>query len=384
MPVINRIAGFADDMTAWRRHLHAHPELALDCHDTAAFVAERLRAFGVDEIHTGIARTGVVAVIEGRGPGPVTGLRADMDALPMPDESGAPHASKVPGRAHACGHDGHTAMLLGAARYLAETRNFAGRAVLLFQPAEEDIGGGRIMVEEGVMDRFDIEEVYAIHTNPQAEAGVFSTSPGPMLASFDEFCITVTGQGGHAAYPHLNRDPIPCVLALGQALQTIVARNAAPLEALVVSITQIHAGTAMNVIPEVAQIMGTVRSLTPEMRAMAEDRIRVIVAAHGPAFAVETRLDYDRGYPPTVNHAEQAAFAGRVAETVGAGLVPDARPKMGAEDFSYMLEARPGAYLNLGQGIGPSCHNPRFDFNDAVAPIGASFFAKLIETRHAL
>jgi hippurate hydrolase len=384
MVVINRIAGFADEMTGWRQHLHAHPELALDCHDTAAFVVARLRDFGVDAVHEGLARTGVVAVIEGQGDGPVTGLRADMDALPMTEATGLSYASTVPGRMHACGHDGHTAMLLGAAKYLAETRNFKGRAVLIFQPAEEAIGGGRIMVEEGLMERFGIEEVYALHTDPGQPEGHFRTNPGPIMASVDEFTISVEGQGGHAAYPHLNRDPIPCALAIGQALQTIVSRNTDPLDALVVSITRIHAGSAMNVIPDTATLAGTVRSLTPETRALAERRITEIARAQAQVFGLTAALDYDRSYPPTTNHAAQADFAARVAAEVGSSVDAAMPPEMGAEDFSYMLERRPGAFLFIGQGDGPSVHNTAFDFNDAIAPIGASFFARLIETRHAV
>jgi hippurate hydrolase len=384
MAVVNRIAGFAEEMAGWRRHLHAHPELSLDCHDTARFVVAQLRGFGVDEIHERIATSGLVAVIEGQGPGPVTGLRADMDALPMTEETGAPWASTVPGRMHACGHDGHTSMLLGAAKYLAETRRFCGRVVLIFQPAEETIGGARIMVEEGLLDRFGIEEVYALHTDPFADLGEFRTCPGPIMAATDDFHITVRGTGGHAAYPHTCRDPIPCALAIGQALQTVVSRNTDPLAALVVSLTQITGGTATNIIPEVVTLGGTVRSLTPGVRDMAERRIRDIVSALPVGYEVETVLDYVRNYPPTINHPDQTRFAAEVARGVSARVIDDLPPEMGAEDFSYMLEQRPGAFLFLGQGKGASVHHPAFDFNDAAAPIGASFFARLIETRHAL
>ncbi len=382
MAVINRIAGFAEEMAGWRRHLHMHPELCLECHETAVFVVDRLREFGVDRIETGIATSGVVAVIEGRGPGPVTGLRADMDALPMEEASGAIWASKVPGRMHACGHDGHTAMLLGAAKYLCETRNFSGRVVLIFQPAEETIGGGRIMVEEGIMDRFGIEEVYALHTDPFGDAGEFRTCAGPIMAAADEFTITVRGKGGHAAYPHECADPIPCALAIGQALQTIVARNVDPLGALVVSLTMVQGGSAYNVIPGEVSLGGTVRSFTPEVRDMAERRITEIVAGQAAAYGVAADLDYRRNYPATVNHDVPTAFAVDVARAVSGQVVDDLPPEMGAEDFSYMLEARPGAFLFLGQGKGPSVHHPAFDFNDAVAPVGASFFARVIETRH--
>ncbi len=381
MPVVNRIAEFAEDMTAWRRHLHAHPELALDCYETAAFVVERLREMGVNEIHEGIARTGVVALIRGQGDGPTTGLRADMDALPMQEATGLDHASTVPGRMHACGHDGHTTMLLGAARYLAETRNFAGTVALIFQPAEEAIGGGRIMVEEGMMERFGIDEVYALHTDPFATLGEFRTRPGPLMAAVDEWRITITGVGGHAAYPSTCRDPMMAALGIGQALQTIVARSSDPLDPLVVSITQIHGGSAMNVIPETVTLAGTVRSFSPTNRDLAEARITEIVAGQAASYGVTAKVDYQRNYPPTVNHADQTTKAADIAaEIVGADRVDrDYPPEMGAEDFSYMLEERPGAFLFLGQGIGPSVHHPEFDFNDEAAPIGASFFARLIE-----
>ncbi|UMA66301.1 M20 family metallopeptidase [Roseivivax marinus] len=384
MPALNRIAAFAPDMTAWRRHLHAHPELGLACHDTAAFVAARLREIGVDEIHEGLAETGVVAVIHGSGPGPVTGLRADMDALPILEETGADWASTVPGRMHACGHDGHTAMLLGAARYLAETRAFRGTAVLLFQPAEETIGGGRLMVEGGVMERFGIEEVYAIHTDPVTPLGRFSTRAGPIMAAVDDFEIVLTGQGGHAARPDACIDPIPAALALGQALQTIVSRNADPLAGIVLSLTVVEAGSATNVIPERARLAGTVRTFDARLRDTAERRLREIVAGQAASYGVTAHIDYDRSYPPTVNHAEQAGFAADVAREVAgaAGVDDDVAPVMGAEDFSYMLEARPGAYVKLGQGPGASVHHPKFDFNDEAAPLGATFLARLIERRH--
>lgn len=384
MAVINRIAGFAEEMTGWRRHLHRHPELCLECHETAAFVVDRLRSFGITDIHEGIATSGVVAVIEGQGDGPVTGLRADMDALPMHEETGAEWASTVPGRMHACGHDGHTSMLLGAAKYLAETRRFTGRVVLIFQPAEETIGGGRIMVEEGIMDRFGIQEAYALHTDPFSPLGEFRTTPGPIMAAADEFRVTVKGHGGHAAYPQICRDPMPAALAIGQALQTVVSRNTDPLAALVVSLTLFQGGSASNIIPDSVTLGGTVRSLTPEVRDMAQTRITQIVSSIAEGYGVEGILDYERNYPPTINHAEQTRFAAQVAREVSPLVTDDMIPEMGAEDFAYMLETRPGAFLFLGQGHGPSVHHAGFDFNDAAAPIGASFFARLIEQRHAL
>ncbi|SLN29936.1 putative hydrolase YxeP [Roseivivax jejudonensis] len=384
MPVLNRIAAFAPDMSAWRRHLHANPELGLECHETAAFVAARLRDFGVDEVHEGLAQTGVVGVIHGRGPGPVTGLRADMDALPIHEETGADHSSTIPGRMHACGHDGHTAMLLGAARYLAETRAFPGRVVLIFQPAEEMIGGARLMVQDGIMDRFGIEEVYAIHTDPGAGAGVLSTRPGPIMAAVDDFEIVLTGRGGHAARPHGTIDPIPAALGIGQALQTIVSRNADPLARIVVSLTVVEAGSATNVIPERARLAGTVRTFDAALRDLAERRLREIVAGQAASYGVTADIDYDRSYPATVNHVDQTAFAVEVARDVAgdSAVRPEVAPVMGSEDFSYMLEARPGAYVKLGQGGGPSVHHPKFDFNDEVAPIGATFLARLVERRH--
>lgn len=386
MAIINRIGEFAHDMTAWRRHLHKHPELSLDCHETAAFVVERLKEFGVDEIHEGIAQSGVVALLHGQGDGPVTGLRADMDALPIEETTGVDYASTIPGKMHACGHDGHTTMLLGAARYLAETRKFKGTAALIFQPAEETVGGARIMVEEGIMDRFGIEEVYALHTDPFTDAGVFNTCPGPIMAAVDDFEITITGKGGHGAFPHTTLDPVPCGLAIGQALQTIPSRNADPRLPLVVSLTIVQTGSATNVIPETMRLAGTVRSFDADLRDMVERRFAEIVAGQVASYGVTAKLDYIRNYPATINHADQTAFAVKVAQEVAGetNVISDRQPEMGAEDFSYMLEARPGSYLMLGQGIGPSCHHPAFNFNDDVAPIGASFFARLIETRHGV
>ncbi|SNR42161.1 M20 aminoacylase family protein [Puniceibacterium sediminis] len=384
MPVVNRIAEFAEDMKTWRHHLHRNPELGLECHATAAFVAARLREFGVDEVHEGLAVTGLVGIIHGQGAGPVTGLRADMDALPMDEETGADWASEMGGKMHACGHDGHTTMLLGAARYLAETRNFSGSVALIFQPAEETIGGGRIMVEEGMMDRFGITEVYALHTDPFGALGQFRTRPGPIMAAVDDFEITVTGKGGHAAYPHECVDPMPCTLAIGQALQTIVSRNADPLASLVVSLTQVHGGSAFNIIPEEVSMGGTVRSFDPALRDLAEKRLRTIVQGLALSYGVSAHVDYHRNYPPTVNHADQTGYAVQVAREVGASVMDDLAPEMGAEDFSYMLNARPGAFLFLGQGIGPSVHHPKFDFNDEAAPYGASFFVRLIEARQPL
>jgi hippurate hydrolase len=381
MPALNRIADYAPEMTAWRRHLHANPELGFDCHQTAAFVVDRLREMGITEIETGIAESGIVALIEGSAPGPTIGLRADMDALPIVEETGADHASTVPGKMHACGHDGHTTMLLGAARYLSETRNFAGRVALIFQPAEEFGGGGRVMREAGILDRYDVSEVYAIHCAPDFEAGTFHTRPGPIMAAVDEFEITVTGKGGHAAYPHTTADPVACALQIGQALNSIVSRNTDPIDNLVVSLTQIHGGSANNVIPQSVRLSGTVRSFRPAVQAMVQERIAAICTGSGLAMGCEVALDYQTDYPATVNDPERTAFAAEVARDLAgdASVDADTAPMMGAEDFSYLLEARPGAYVFLGQGIGPFCHHPAFDFNDEVAPLGASFLARLVE-----
>lgn len=381
MPVLNRIADRADEMTAWRRHLHQHPEIGFECHETAAFVVARLREFGVDEVHEGIGQTGVVAIINGQGAGPVIGLRADMDALPMSEETGLDWASKVPGRMHACGHDGHTTMLLGAARYLAETRNFAGRVALIFQPAEEGGGGGDAMVRDGMMERFGIGRVFALHNDPGSATGSIMTTPGPIMASVDTFEVHVRGRGGHGARPHLTDDPIVAAVAIATAIQTISSRNHNALEDLAMSITQIHAGSADNIVPETAWLGGTIRTFDPEVRAMVRRRLSEICAGQGAAYGVSAELTYHEGYPATVNDPDATDFAVLVArEVVGDARVDENVVRnMAAEDFSYMLQARPGCYLFLGQGDGPGVHNSSYDFNDEIAPIGASFFARLVE-----
>ncbi|MEP3346042.1 MAG: M20 aminoacylase family protein [Litoreibacter sp.] len=386
MPPVNRIADYAEDMTAWRRWMHQHPELEFDCHETAAFVVERLKEFGIAEIHEGIATSGVVAIIEGQGDGPTIGLRADMDALPMQETTGLDYASKVAGKMHACGHDGHTTMLLGAAKYLAETRNFKGRVALIFQPAEEGGGGAGVMVEEGIMERFDIGEVYALHNNPGVAFGQFETTPGPIMAAVDTFTIHIDGVGGHGAYPHDTCDPVVATLGICNAIQTIVSRNHKSLDDLVVSVTQIHTGSADNIIPDTSYINGTVRTFDPVVQDMVERRLNEIVEGQAASYGVTARLDYDRNYPATINDAQKAAFAADVARDIaGNEAVNDkAGREMGAEDFSYMLQSRPGAYLFLGQGEGAGLHNPNYNFNDDVAPIGASFFAKLVETAQPL
>ncbi|MGB5864459.1 MAG: M20 aminoacylase family protein [Sulfitobacter sp.] len=386
MPIINRIADYATDMTTWRRHLHTIPELQFECHQTAAFVAERLREFGVDEIHEGIATTGIVAIINGQGDGPTTGLRADMDALPMTEETGLDYASKTEGAMHACGHDGHTTMLLGAAKYLAETRNFAGKVVLIFQPAEEGGGGAEVMCQEGIMERFGIREVFAMHNAPGLPEGMFATTTGPIMAAADTFHIHIKGRGGHGARPHETADPVVTACGIVQALQTISSRNLNPEKQLVISTTQIHTGTIDNVIPDTAYINGTVRTFDKDVQAMVVERMEQIVSNVAAGYGLSAELVYDYGYPPTVNHAAQTDFAVDVArEVVGeAQVVSDMPPVMGAEDFAYMLEARPGAYLMLGQGEGPSVHNTKYVYNDEISPIGASFLARVVERAQPL
>ena len=384
MPIVNRFADFHQDITAWRRDIHQHPELMYEVHRTAAVVADKLRAFGLDEVVTGVGRTGVVGVIRGRGAtnSRVVGLRADMDALPIHEATGKPYASTTVGTMHACGHDGHTAMLLGAARYLAETRNFAGTAVVIFQPAEEGGAGGKAMIDDGLMERWDIQEVYAMHNLPGLAVGKMATRTGPVLAATDEIVIDITGRGGHAARPHESLDPIIVGTLLVQALQTIVSRTLDPIESAVVSMTKFHAGEVSNVIAETAQIAGTVRTLMPSVRDQIEERVRAIANGIAAAHGVKIAIDYRRNYPVTRNHPDETAFAGKIAgEVVGAANFDgDAPPIMGGEDFSYMLEERPGAFVFVGNGDTAAVHNPSYDFNDDAIPIGCSYWARLVET----
>lgn len=386
MPIINRIAEFHDDMKTWRQHIHANPELRFDCHETAAFVVARLKEFGVDQIHDGIAESGVVAIINGRGAGPTIGLRTDMDALPMQEVMDHPYKSRHDGKMHACGHDGHTTMLLGAARYLAETRNYSGRVALIFQPAEEGGGGGQVMCQAGIMDDFDISQVYGIHNVPGHPLGQFLANSGPVLAAADTFEIHIKGQGGHGAMPEAANDPVVVAVQIAAAIQTISSRNTSALDNLVISITQIHSGTTDNIIPAEAFVGGTVRTLTKEVQAMVVRRMEEICAGIGTAFGVEVVFDFEYGYPPTVNHPKQTDFAVKVARGISGdeNVIDDCPPVMGAEDFAYMLEERPGAYLSIGQGEGASLHHPAYDFNDELSPIGASYFVKLVETAQPL
>lgn len=381
MPIINRIADFAGDMTEWRRHLHTIPELGFDCPKTAAFIKERLEEFGVDEIHTGIAKTGIVAIINGKGDGPTVGLRADFDALPIEEETGVEYTSTHAGKMHACGHDGHTTMLLGAAKYLVETRNFSGRVALIFQPAEEDGGGAQVMCAEGMMDRFSIAEVYGIHNFPGVEEGKFFTGPGPIMAAVDSFTIHVKGRGGHGAMPHETADPVVAACGIVQAIQTIVSRNTKSAAEKVISVTQIHTGSASNIVPDAAMINGTIRTFDKETQDLIHRRMAEIAQGQAASYGVEAELVIESGYPATVNTPAQTEYAATVARGVVGDAKVDAQfPKVaGSEDFSYMLEERPGAYLFLGAGPGAGLHHPKFNFNDDIAPIGASFFVQLVE-----
>ena len=385
MPIINRVADLQPEIQAWRRDIHQHPELLYDVHRTAAFVADRLREFGCDEIVTGLGRTGVVGVIKGRKPAgngdvKVIGLRADMDALPIEEATDLPYASKTPGKMHACGHDGHTAMLLGAARYLAETRNFAGDAVVIFQPAEEGGAGAAAMIKDGLMERFGIEQVYGMHNGPGVPVGSFAIRTGPIMAATDAIDIRIEGLGGHAARPHKCIDTVLAGAQLITSLQSIVSRTVDPLESAVISICEFHAGNARNVIPQVAELKGTVRTLTPETRELVEKRVREVVAGVAQTTGTKIDLTYERGYPVTVNHASQTAFAKQVAkEIAGDANVHDVPPMMGAEDFAYMLEARPGAFIFCGNGNTAGLHHPAYNFNDEAIVYGTSYWIKLVE-----
>ncbi|HMN81362.1 MAG TPA: M20 aminoacylase family protein [Burkholderiaceae bacterium] len=386
MGAIEELGRSLPQMTEWRRHIHANPETAFEEVGTARFVAERLRAFGVDEVHEGIAKTGVVGVIRAGSGTRAIGLRADLDALDMQEGTGLAWASRNPGKHHACGHDGHTTMLLGAARHLAATRAFDGTVYLIFQPAEENEGGGRVMVEEGLFDRFPMEAVFGMHNIPGMKAGTFAIRPGPMMASYDIFEITITGRGSHGAMPHHGIDPITTGAELVQKLQTIVSRNVDPLEPAVVSVTKFHSGTAWNIIPNDAVIGGTVRAFSEAVQEQVEKRIRVLCEGTAASHGATISIRYERRYPPTVNSAAEAELCAKVAEAlVGPAQVNrNNKPAMGSEDFAWMLRARPGAYMWIGNGTGEQggcmVHNPGYDFNDAVLPVGAAYWVRLVET----
>lgn len=384
MPVKNRLAETHDEITAWRRHLHENPELMYDVHETAAFVVNRLKEFGIDDITTGIGRTGVVATIKGKSDtsGRVVGLRADMDALPITEATGLDFASKVPGKMHACGHDGHTSILLGAAQYLAETRNFDGTVVLIFQPAEEGGAGGREMCRDGLMERWGIQEVYGLHNMPSLPVGAFAIRPGPLLASSDDFEIVVTGKGGHAAAPH---DAVDTTLVASQivvSLQSIVARNVNPVKRVVLTVGTFHTDSnASNIIAHTVRMTGTVRTLDPEERAQAQDRIRRVVENTARAFDAKAELIWDEGYPVTVNSEQETQYAIEAALRVTDHVETETDPIMPAEDFSFMLEERPGAYIFLGNGDTAMCHHPAYQFDDDAIPVGCSWFVELVEAR---
>ena len=383
MPIKNRFAELLPDITAWRRDLHENPEILFETHRTSGIVAEKLAAFGCEEVVTGIGRTGVVGVIKGKTDtaGKVIGLRADMDALPIHEETGLPYASKTDGAMHACGHDGHTAMLLGAAQYLAETRNFDGTVVVIFQPAEEGGGGGREMCEDGMMDRFGIQEVYGMHNWPGQPLGKFAIRSGPFFAATDQFDITIEGRGGHAAKPHETVDSVVIASHVIMALQTIVSRNADPVDQAVVSVTSIESNSkAFNVIAQSVQLKGTIRTLKPEMRSLCEERLHKLVTATCEAYGAEAKITYYKGYPPMVNHVDQTEFAAKVASDVS-GSCEEAPLVMGGEDFAYMLEERPGAYILVGNGDTAAVHNAAYNFSDEAIPAGCSWWAEIVEQR---
>jgi amidohydrolase len=383
MPIVNRVADLHNEIKEWRRDFHAHPELRYDVHRTAGSVAEKLKSFGCDEVVPGIGRTGVVGVIRGRKAGSkVVGLRADMDALPLEEETGLPYKSTVPGKMHACGHDGHTAMLLGAAKYLAETRNFAGTAVVIFQPAEEGGAGALAMVKDGLISRFGIQEVYGMHNYPGLPVGQFAIRPGAIMAAADHLAIEIEGKGGHAARPHLCIDTILVGAQMINQLQSIVARNVDPLESAVISICMFQSGHTDNVIPQHAVLRGTARSVTPDVRELLHKRIGEVVEGTARIYGASAKVTYTNGYPVVVNHERQTAFAADVArEIAGQDKVDiDVPPVMGAEDFAFMLAERPGAFIFVGNGDSAGLHHPAYDFNDETIPVGTSYWVRLAET----
>ena len=384
---VEHIRAFHAELTEVRRDIHAHPELGFNEQRTSDLVASKLQGWGI-EVHRGIAKTGIVGVVKGRksASGRAIGLRADMDCLPMHETGKVPYKSVHAGCMHACGHDGHTTMLLGAARYLAETRNFDGTAYLIFQPAEEGGGGGRVMIEEGLFERFPADEIYALHNWPLLAPGKIAVRAGPILAATDQIQITIRGKGGHGAMPHLAVDPVVISAHIITALQTIASRNVSPVDSVVVSVCSMQTSQigASNVIPDTVELVGTVRSFRPETRALAEQRVREIATTVAAALGGMAEVVYRRGYPATVNTEREAAFAAKVGERIFGkdNVVTDGEASMGAEDFAYMLQVRPGAYVLLGQGgseLGCFLHNPVYDFNDQVIPLGAGYLATLVE-----
>ncbi|GHG16144.1 M20 aminoacylase family protein [Paracoccus aerius] len=384
MPVKNRFAELLPEITAWRRDFHEHPELLYDVHRTAGRVAQLLRDFGCDEVVEGIGKTGVVGVIKGRtdSQGRVIGLRADMDALPIIEQTGLDYASRTPGKMHACGHDGHTAMLLGAAKYLAETRNFDGTAVVIFQPAEEGGAGGEAMVLDGLVSRWNIQEFYGMHNMPGMPVGTFAIKPGAMMAAADQFDITVTGKGGHAAKPHECIDTTLTAAQIIVAMQSVVARNIDPLKNAVISVCVVSTdSTAHNVIPQVVKLKGTARSLDAGVRDQLEEGIRRVATNIAAAMGAVADVDYHRGYPVTVNDDQATVWAADVAREISGGVNMDMQPMMGGEDFSYMLNERPGAYIWVGNGGTAMVHHPAYNFNDDAIPAGSSWYAGMVEAR---
>ena len=383
MPVIDHIAAFHHEMTSWRRHLHAHPETAYEEHQTSDFVAGKLVEFGI-EVHRGLADTGVVGSLS-TGDGPTIGLRADMDALDVEEQNDVPYRSTFPGKMHACGHDGHVSMLLGAAKYLAETRDFKGTVCFVFQPAEEGGGGARVMMEEGLFVQFPMESVYAMHNWPGLPLGTFAVKAGAIKGAFDVFEITVNGRSCHAAMPDQGADAVVAAAQMVTALQTVVSRNTHPLEAAVVSITQIHAGDTWNVIPDKVVLRGTTRAMKPAVQDTIEPAMRRIVDGVAATHGVAAELRYERRYPPTVNHPNETEIAAGVAARVAgaANVERNPIPALGGEDFAFMLQEKPGCYVWIGSGeltTNRGLHMPQYDFNDDILPIGASFFARLVET----
>lgn len=384
MPVKNRFAELLPEITAWRRDFHEHPELLYDVHRTAGRVADLLRGFGCDEVVEGVGRTGVVGVIKGRtdSKGRVIGLRADMDALPIIEQTGLDYASKTPGKMHACGHDGHTAMLLGAAKYLAETRNFDGTAIVIFQPAEEGGGGGDAMVRDGLVSRWNIQEFYGMHNMPGMPVGSFSIKPGAMMAAADQFDITVTGKGGHAAKPHECIDTTLTAAQIIVALQSVVSRNIDPLKNAVISVCVVSTdSTAHNVIPQVVKLKGTARSLDPAVRDQLEEGITRVATNVAAAMGATAQVDYQRGYPVTMNDEQATVWAAEVARDVAGDVNLSMQPMMGGEDFSYMLNEKPGAYIFVGNGDTAMVHHPAYNFNDDAIPAGSSWYAGMVESR---
>ena len=380
------LTALADEAKGWRHAIHTHPELLFDLPKTSALVTEKLKAFGCDEVVGGIARSGVVAVINGkRGPGRTIALRADMDALPMAEQTNLPYASKVENMMHACGHDGHTAMLLAAARQLCESRDFSGKVVLIFQPAEEGGAGARVMIEEGMLERFGIEEVYGMHNQPGLDVGAFAIRSGPMMAGGDRFIVTIDGKGGHAAYPHLARDPVLAGAQMVVALQTIASRFTNPFDPVVLSITYVEGGNAvaLNVIPSAIRIGGTIRTMQPQTRKMVEERFREVVTGTAKALGCETSIDWRPGYPVTVNDPAKTKIAAQAAAVVAGSdkVDTDWTPTMGSEDFSYMLEKRPGAFIFLGNGDSADLHNPAYNFNDDAIVHGVRYWLTLVDQR---